>query len=273
MGRMMASVAGARAWRRTAALAAVLALAAGCGGPQSTVAVESAAGGPRPGPTATGAAGQAGTPGGTEGAGGAGATAGPAAETGSGATPAQLACIHRNDDVVPWREYVEPGDLWHRQHAQEAHKLIFQAVRSHLKADVRDESKNADKLLTNGFEGYDLDIVGRRLIMMVDPDLIDPVAFGRWVSRYAVGANKDAKVRGRPVTVTVQSACFPVREVEQIRTYLHQHWDDLDLGSMDGTVFLDGRVHGYFCDQDAGHRLQRRFPVLAVDGCMRTEPM
>ena len=184
-----------------------------------------------------------------------------------GLTAAESACVHRNDEVVPWREYDEPGDLWHVQGAQDAHKLIIQAVYRHIGATYELEP---EKALARGFEGYDLVVVDRRLIMLVDSARMDLPAFRRWVQAYAAKANRAAHVRGRPLTVTVQPACFPAGDIAKLKRYLRKNFERLDLGEFEGDVALDGRIHGSFCDQDAGHRAQRTFHALAVDGCVRT---
>jgi hypothetical protein len=117
--------------------------------------------------------------------------------------------------------------------------------------------------LALGFLSYTVDTPGSRLVMLVDPDLIGVREFRRWVTGVAREANRAVKVRGEPVTVTVQEACFPAAQVETMRQYFLKHREHHQgFGNSAG---LDGRFHIDLEDRAYGERLQKRFgPVLAV---------
>ena len=216
--------------------------------------------------------------GGKGGHGGAGGTDGADGEPGrpsvdadadvvASAPDALRACLTRNDAVVPWRTNHDRPEMksWRSQQRQAAHERVKRAVDRRLRLnDVEDRTG-----VSTGFLGYDLDPVGNRLIMQVDPALIDVADFQRWVDGVAVKANEAAKVRGPRLTVTVQEGCFTVAEFRGLRaTMLRERRFSVILG-----VALDGRVHAGFCGAEGrayAEDLQRRVgPILAFfDECV-----
>jgi hypothetical protein len=179
--------------------------------------------------------------------------------------PAALrACMTRNDDVISWRT---SGDLldktrWRADHRQDAHARIIRGVHKHL----RETRIKTGRRVWSGFMGYDLDPANYRLIMLVDPRVLDIREFRTMVRAVAKKANRDAHVKGRNLTVTTQKGCFSAAEVNRLRAALREN---RRVGIMfDAGVKLDGRYYAGFCG-DAGRayarKLQReRGPVLAI---------
>jgi hypothetical protein len=177
------------------------------------------------------------------------------------ATPEQRACIHRNDDVVPWTSAHEATRSWDERGAQRAHQQIMKAMRKrfHTRGGSSFE-------ITNGLLGYGLDTANSRLIMLADPDIIDLAEFRRWTAALAVRANKAAKVRGEPVTVTIQPGCFSAAKTIDV---LYRGTNSGAAGFA-GQVSLDGRLHFFAHPRQRAAVQQfraRHGPIVAVRPC------
>jgi hypothetical protein len=179
-----------------------------------------------------------------------------------GEAPKRLrACLTRNDEVVPWSDDgVTKSTGWHRQHRQDAHVRIKNAVDKRLGV-----SEDGLAAVQAGFLGYALDPIGSRLIMQLDPDLIDIDEFRDWVRGVARKANQAADVKGSKLTVTVQAGCFSAREVAALIRFPRETTHRSGMTSMISNVQLDGRIHAAFADAPGAIALQKRFgPVLAA---------
>jgi hypothetical protein len=151
----------------------------------------------------------------------------------------------RNRDVVEWRE----SDLmkttgWEAQRRQATHEQIIQAVYQRLGvySIFGGPRSTEDDVIMSGLLGYDLDPVGSRLIILLDPAIVDVPEFRRWVAEVARRANADVGARGRQLGVTVQEGCFSAREIQAAKKYVRSNVKRLQLSQMEGWVRLDGRL-------------------------------
>lgn len=127
----------------------------------------------------------------------------------------------RNDNVIVWHatEIMEQT-RWHARGRQDAHMRVLRAVQRHLR-EFRQQTRIPDH--RDGFLGYDLDPANSRLIMQIDPTVLDRGAFRRMVDAAAHKANRRAKVKGTPLTVTVQNGCFPAAEIARVLQILYRN--------------------------------------------------
>lgn len=210
---------------RAAAIAAVLTFAmSACGGTGGAVALQEAADAP-------GADGADREDGGD-------AASGVEADASVAKVPKKLqACLTRNDEVVPWRDPdVRQSTKWAEQRRQAAHERLKRAVDKRLGL-----TESGLEAVRAGFLGYELDPVGNRLIMQLDPSLIDVAEFRRWVDGAARRANDAARVRGPKLTVTVQKGCFTARKAAALISFPRENTDRNGMEWMISHV--QGRTH------------------------------
>lgn len=149
---------------------------------------------------------------------------------------------------------------WDEQHRQAAHEKIEGAVDKRLGL-----SESGLDSVRAGFLGYELDPVGNRLIMQLDPSLIDVAKFRVWVDGVARRANDAARVRGPKLGVTVQEGCFSAKEIAALISFPRENTDRNGMKWMISHVQLDGRIHVGFDDKAGALATQRRFGhVLAA---------
>lgn len=185
----------------------------------------------------------------------------------TGASAQERACITRNRDVVPWNAAVMAETGWDTEHRQAAHRQVINAVHSRLGIYSKFRGlTDKDAYVMSGLLGYALDPVGSRLIMLLDPAIVDVPEFRRWVAKVARQANKDADVVGRPLTVTVQEGCFSAREIVAATSYVRENDVRLQSSMEASRVGLDGRLRMGFVDQAAVAEAQRQLgPVIAAE--------
>ena len=248
---------------RAAAIAAALTFAmAGCGGPGDAVGGTVALQAADDTPGGDGVDGENGTSPGGDGGDGGDAHAGVGADASMAKASKRLrACLTRNDAVVPWRDSgVMQSTGWDAQHRQAAHVRIKQAVDKRLGL-----TEGGLEAVRVGFLGYELDPVGSRLIMQLDPSLIDVAEFRRWIDGVARRANDAEHVRAPKLGVTVLEGCFPAREVAALISFPRENADRNGMEWLISHVQLDGRIHAGFTDEAGALATQRRFgPVLAA---------
>lgn len=264
----------ARVARNLGAVGASVALAAGLSacaasgeGEASDTAV--AIQGAVDGPDQDGVDGADGDSQGGEGGDGGDAIAPPAIDDVVVKAPAQLrACMTRNRDVVRWAPELMRSTGWDAQGRQAAHGMIVLAVRQRLGVYSRFDGNGGPKreLVMSGLLGYALDPVGNRLIMQVDPSIVDLPKFQIWVTGVAREANRSVGVRGPQLTVTVQKGCFSARNIVAAREYANANAVRLQLSWLHSWVELDGRIRMAFVDRATADGVQRRLgPVAAVE--------
>jgi hypothetical protein len=129
-------------------------------------------------------------------------------------------CLTRNDDVQE-----ETDKAWHTQGRQQSHITIIKAVYRRIGVQHEYGGRRNDKVL-KGFLGYGFDVRNHRLIMQLDPALIDIPEFRRWVNGVAKRASVGRSPRSR-LTVTVQRGCFSAKQLDGLRKKLDKdgRWD------------------------------------------------
>lgn len=141
--------------------------------------------------------------------------------------------------MTPRREAgVTESTDWHQQGRQSAHERIKWAVDRRLGL-IEDSLVE----VRAGFLGYELDRVGNRLIMQLDPGVIDIAVFRRRVTGVAHRANESAHVRGPKLTITVQKGCFGVEKVAALIAFPRENKDRNGMQWLHSQVQLDGRIH------------------------------
>jgi hypothetical protein len=113
------------------------------------------------------------------------------------APTAVRACITRNNGVQQ-----DADRAWHKQGRQHSHVTIINAVYRRLGVKAGYGGRRND-LVLHGFLGYGFDVGDHRLIMQVDPRLIEVTEFRRWVNGVAERASVGRYRRSR-LRVTVQ---------------------------------------------------------------------
>lgn len=204
------------------------------------------------------------------------AVGGPIAEANArtiAAAPAAVrACIHRNDKVSHGYDKVSHGyDVaWHKQGRQRSYTMLMTEVFDHLGIDPEGSRRGNDKIL-HGLLTYDSDHARHRIILQIDPAVIDIKPFRRWAKAVAVQVSEGRSPRSR-VAVTVQRGCFSAKRIDRVRKQVDKprRWD-----ARSNTVDLDGRLHVSYCGAENvayAIKLQRRVgAVLAIDGgCVHT---
>lgn len=204
------------------------------------------------GPGATGGDGVDGGDGGD----GGDATSGPGGADGvDGRSSDVEACITRFDGL--------DGNKLHRDWSG-AHKSavidILLAVQRHLGTT----SGSTADALEAGLVADTVDTEHNRLILVVDPGVLDLAQLRSYAEATAKKANTVHKTRGVPVTVAVHESCFPSADLARVR---HEVQGTPKL-AMSADVRVDSRVHAAVCSDDPAYakEIERRYAPMAVVG-------
>lgn len=238
-----------------ALVAVALAAVAGCGAVSAATgdAVDMPAAGPSDSGPGTGGKGGSGGPGGKAGKDGAD---GHGAADLAGLDSALAACITRNDEALArgWGRWDSPGAL-----------AVSEAVQERLQFG---DYPGSETLLHRGFIEVSADSANSRMIVVVDPQLVDRQKLSRELNKLAQRTYRASGSAGAPITVDVQAGCFRARELEKVQNYVRDNWGRLQAFAYGSGPGLDSRVHWVLYDdsREVGEMLERKFGAKIAIG-------
>lgn len=244
--------------RWAAPLAAAGLLLSACGGAQDVATVAPLAAVHQPGPSG-------GDGGGGDGGGGGG---GEGAQASEDPKQALATCLHRFGDVAI--EPDETWDHWRRRGAQPTWRAVSEALderfnHTEAKGEPNDSKSLVARALDLGYVASLFDSPRDRIVVVVDPDLVDVDDLERDLQQVADRTQRAEPVRDGAIAVEVFASCVPASQLVGIRSEVRRDFRELDLASGSGPR-IDSRFE-YRSRTEAGRReIERRYGDLVETG-------
>jgi hypothetical protein len=162
-------------------------------------------------------------------------------------TGALTRCFARNDAMEERMIPASDGDPWYARGAQRIVDRVVPAM--YRLAGVR-EGKGPGAL-EGGFLAWESDRQTGRILVMVDPTVLDVPSVRRRLNHVALRAYREVEARGPKVTVVVQAGCFTGADLAEARALAFAALtkatrDDprRAVGAgLDGLARMDSRIH------------------------------